>query len=309
MQDAGGLIYADGMVTDPAVGPPTSQPLTTRRELLMTALAAGFALAVRPVSASTITTSDAGLVAGEIHVPARDGRDIPGYRARPAVRSGTTRPAPAILVVSEIFGVHEHIRDVCRRFAHAGYCAVAPELFLRQGDVAALKDIGDIMAKVVSKVPDAQVFSDLDDTLAWIAAGREGDAARAAITGFCWGGRITWLYAAHRPKLRAAIAWYGRLAGEPNALQPENPFDAAAALTVPVLGLYGGQDQGIPLDSVERMRGALANGHSGSEIVVYPDAPHAFHADYRASYREDAAKDGWARALAWLAAHGLAPSA
>ena len=296
------------MVTDPA-DPPAIRLLTTRRELLVTALAAGFALAVRPVSATTITTSDAGLAAGEIRIPARDGGNIPGYRARPAARSGTTRPAPAILVVSEIFGVHEHIRDVCRRLAHAGYCAVAPELFLRQGDVVAMTDVGEIVAKVVSQVPDAQVFADLDDTLAWIAADREGDPERTAVTGFCWGGRITWLYAAHRPKLRAAIAWYGRLAGDPSALQPEQPLDVAASLTVPVLGLYGGRDQGIPLDSVERMRGALANGHSGSEIVVYPDASHAFHADYRASYREDAARDGWARALAWLAAHGGAPSA
>jgi len=297
------------MPTDHGADAPISQPLATRREVLLTALAAGFALAVRPVSATTIATSDSGLVAGEIRIPARDGGSIPAYRARPAARSAAAHPAPVVLVVSEIFGVHEHIRDVCRRLAHAGYCAVAPELFLRQGDVAALTDVGDIIAKVVSKVPDAQVFSDLDDTLAWIAAAGEGDVQRAAITGFCWGGRITWLYAEHRPKLLAGIAWYGRLAGEPNALQPENPLDAAAALTVPVLGLYGGKDQGIPLDSVERMRGALAGGRSGSEIVVYPDAGHAFHADYRPSYREDAAKDGWARALAWLAAHGAAPLA
>ncbi len=297
------------MARQPAAGPPSSPSLTTRRELLVTALAAGFALAVRPVSATTIATSDAGLVAGEVRVPARDGAGIPAYRARPAARPRNARTPPAILVVSEIFGVHEHIRDVCRRFAHAGYCAVAPELFVRQGDVAALTDIGEILAKVISKVPDAQVLSDLDDTLAWVGAGGEGDPDRAAITGFCWGGRITWLYAAHRPKLRAAVAWYGRLAGDPTALQPEQPIDVAASLTVPVLGLYGGKDQGIPLDGVERMRGALASGHSGSEIVVYPDAPHAVHADYRASYREDAAKDGWARTLAWLAAHGVAPSA
>jgi carboxymethylenebutenolidase len=296
------------MVTDPA-DPPATRLLTARRELLVTALAAGFALAVRPVSATTTTTSDAGLAAGEIRIPARDGGNIPEYRARPAARSGTTRPAPAILAVSEIFGVHEHIRDVCRRLAHAGYCAVVPELFLRQGDVVAMTDVDEIVAKVVSQVPDAQVFADLHDTLAWIAAGREGDPERAAVTGFCWGGRITWLYAAHRPKLRAAIAWYGRLAGDPSALQPEQPLDVAASLTVPVPGLYGGKDQGIPPGSVGRMRDALANGHSGGEIVVSPDASHAFHADYRASYREDAARDGWARAVAWLAAHGAAPSA
>ena len=286
----------------------TPTPIATRREVLATALAAGFALAVRPVSASTITTDDAGLVAGAVHVPARDGGTIPAYRARPAARSASRRPAPALLVVPEIFGVHEHIRDLCRRFAHAGYCAVAPELFVRQGDVASLADVSEILAKVVSKVPDAQVFADLDDTLAWIGKG-EGDPEHAAITGFCWGGRITWLYATQRPKLRAGVAWYGRLAGEPNALQPEHPIDVASHLTVPVLGLYGGKDQGIPLDSVERMRAVLAGGRSGSEIVVYPDAGHAFNADYRPSYREDAARDGWSRALAWFAAHGVAPSA
>ncbi len=280
------------------------EPLATRRELLLTALAAGFALAVRPVSASTIITDEQGLAAGAVQIPARDGTLIPAYRARPAGRSG----APSILVVAEIFGVHEHIRDVCRRLAHAGYCAVAPELFLRQGDVSTLAEVAEILAKVISKVPDTQVFSDLDDTLAWIGAG-EGDAQRAAITGFCWGGRITWLYAAHRPALRAAVAWYGRLVGEANALQTEYPLEAAPSLTVPVLGLYGAKDQGIPLDSVERMRAALAAGRARSEIVVYPDAGHAFNADYRPSYREAAAKDGWARALAWLAAHGLAPSA
>jgi carboxymethylenebutenolidase len=307
MRDRCGLIYAAGMGAHPDVDSLTRAAPATRREVLMTALAAGFALAVRPVSATTITTDAAGLVAGEIRIPARDGASIPGYRARPAARSA--RPAPSILVVPEIFGVHEYIRDVCRRFACQGYCAVAPELFVRQGDVATLSDVGEIIAKVVSKVPDGQVFSDLDDTLGWLAAGGEGDAQRAAITGFCWGGRITWLYAAHRPKLRAAIAWYGRLAGEPTALQPEYPLEAAAGLTVPVLGLYGGKDQGITADSIERMRAALAAGRSGSEIVVYPEAPHGFHADYRPSYREDAARDGWARALAWLAAHGLAPSA
>jgi carboxymethylenebutenolidase len=291
------------MHQDPDLVSLTRQPSPTRREVLLTGLAAGFALAVRPVSASTITTGDEGLVAGAVRIPARDGTLIPAYRARPA----TSTTAASVLVVPEIFGVHEHIRDVCRRLAHAGYCAVAPELFARQGDVSALSDVAEILAKVVSKVPDAQVFSDLDATLSWIGGG-EGDAKRAAITGFCWGGRITWLYAAHRPGLCAGVAWYGRLAGEPNALQTEYPLDAAPALTVPVLGLYGGKDQGIPLDSVERMRGALAAGHSGSAIVVYPDAGHAFHADYRPSYREDAAKDGWARALAWFAAHGVAPS-
>ncbi|MBS0394597.1 MAG: dienelactone hydrolase family protein [Proteobacteria bacterium] len=277
----------------------------TRRELVLGALAAGFALAVRPVSATTIVTGSDGLVAGPVAIPAADGTRIAGYRARPQADPGR---APVVLVVPEIFGVHEHIRDVCRRLARRGYCAVAPELFARQGDVAALSDVAQIIAEVVSKVPDEQVLADLDATLAWAQAEHEGDVARAAVTGFCWGGRITWLYAAHRPALKAAVAWYGRLAGAPSALQPRHPLDVAATLTVPVLGLYGGQDAGIPLESVERMRAALAAGRSGSQIVVYPDAPHAFHADYRPSYREAAAKDGWERLLAWLGAHGAAPS-
>ena len=279
----------------------------TRRDLVVTALAAGFALAVRPVSATALTTDDHGLTAGEVAIPVRDGLRIPGYRAMPAGHHGR-HGWPTVLVVQEIFGVHEHIRDVCRRFAHRGYCAVAPELYARQGDVSKLTDPGTIMTQVVEKVPDAQVFADLDDTLAWLAHEAAGDPARAAVTGFCWGGRITWLYAAHRPALRAAVAWYGRLEGKPNELQTEYPLDVAARLTVPVLGLYGGQDQGIPQESVERMRTALAGGRSGSEIVVYPDAPHGFHADYRPSYRDQAASDGWSRTLAWFAARGVAPA-
>jgi carboxymethylenebutenolidase len=202
--------------------------------------------------------------------------------------------------------VHEHIKDVCRRFAKAGCFAVAPELYARQGDVAGLKDIREIVAKVVDKVPDAQVMSDLDATLAWAAKSGTADTTRATVTGFCWGGRITWLYAAHNPTLKAGVAWYGRLVGEPTELQPKHPVDVAARLRVPVLGLYGGKDEGIPLDTVERMRTALAAGKSGSEIVVYPDAPHGFHADYRPSYREATAKQAWQRALDWFAAHGAA---
>ena len=277
----------------------------TRRELVVTALAAGFALAVRPVSASAVTTDDRGLIAGEVAIPVRDGLRIPGYRAMPAQHRGR-HGWPTVLVVQEIFGVHEYIRDVCRRFAHRGYCAVAPELYARQGDVAKIAEVGEIIAQVVSRVPDAQVFADLDDTLAWLTHEGACDPRHTAITGFCWGGRITWLYATHRPSVRAAVAWYGRLEGQPNALQTEYPLDVAAQLQVPVLGLYGGQDKGIAADSVERMRAALAAGRSGSEIVVYPDAAHGFHADYRPSYNEQAASDGWSRALAWFAAHGVA---
>jgi len=201
--------------------------------------------------------------------------------------------------------VHEHIKDVCRRFAREGYCAIAPELYARQGDVSQMTDYKEIFAQVVSRVPDAQVMSDLDAAVAWAAKSSSGDAARVGVTGFCWGGRITWLYAAHSPALKAGVAWYGRLAGEPTPLQPKYPLDLAAELQAPVLGLYGGQDQGIPLADVEKMRAALAAAKEPSEIVVFPDAPHGFHADYRPSYRAAEAKDGWERCLAWFRRNGV----
>jgi len=270
-----------------------------RREFVVSVLSSGFALSVQPVSAQTITTDDRGLVASEISVPTFDGQ-MPAYRAMPE-RGG---PFSVALVVQEIFGVHEHIKDICRRLAKAGYFAVAPELYARQGDVSQLKDIQEILATVVSKVPDAQVMSDLDATVRWAGGTHGADASRLAITGFCWGGRITWLYCAHNPQVRAGVAWYGRLVGQSSPLMPENPIDLAPALFVPVLGLYGGADQGIPLRSVEEMRALLAKGHSGSELVVYPDAPHGFNADYRPSYRKEAAEDGWKRMLVWFASHG-----
>jgi carboxymethylenebutenolidase len=273
----------------------------TRREFIVTSLAAGFALAVQPISAQTITTDTNGLTTDEVKIPTHDGQ-IPGYRAMPA--TGTS--FPVALVVQEIFGVHEHIKDICRRFAKLGYMAVAPELFARQGDVSKITSIDEIISKVVSKVPDAQVMSDLDATVDWAKKTGKGDVAHLGITGFCWGGRIVWLYAAHNPKVKAGVAWYGRLVGTPNDLQPKNPIDIAATLKVPVLGLYGGADQGIPIDTIERMRQALKTGTSGSEIVVYPDAPHGFNADYRPSYRKDAAQDGWARLQQWFKRNGVA---
>jgi carboxymethylenebutenolidase len=263
-----------------------------------------FAAAVLPAMAQTvIKTPSEGLTVGEVTVPVGDFR-MPAYRAMPAGRTGL----PVVLVVSEIFGVHEYIADVARRFAHAGYCAIAPELFVRQGDAGAYGEVAKLIAEVVSKVPDAQVMADLDATLAW-ARGQGMDTARAGITGFCWGGRMVWLYAAHNPALKAGVAWYGRLAGGTTALAPKDPLDLVASLHAPVLGLYGGQDAGIPLDSVERMKTALAAGPAAaraSRIVVYPDAPHAFHANYRPSYRKEAASDGWQRALAWFKSQGVA---
>ncbi len=274
-----------------------------RRHFVMTSLAGGFAAAVSPVQAqTTITTDSAGLLAGEVAIPAAGGA-MPAYRAAPAAAPGS-RPAtvPIVLVVQEIFGVHEYIRDVCRRFAHLGYLAVAPELYARQGDPSKYPDIPSLYAGIVSKVPDAQVMADLDATVTW-ASGNGGDPERLAITGFCWGGRVTWLYCAHEPRVKAGVAWYGRLVGESTALTPLHPVDVAARIHAPVLGLYGGADTGIGPDTIERMKQALAAnpGPGGkSRFVVYPDAPHAFHADYRPSYRKAAAEDGWARCIAWL---------
>jgi len=213
--------------------------------------------------------------------------------------------------VQEIFGVHEHIRDVCRRLAKQGYFAVAPDLFFRQGDVSQLTDSRQIRSMVVSKVPDAQVMSDLDATMSFAKASGAGDVSRAAITGFCWGGRITWLYAARASDkatmMKAGVAWYGRLVGDKGPMNPRHPVDVAAELKAPVLGLYGGQDTGIPLEHVEQLRARLRQVRSASQVWVYPDAPHAFFADYRASYRPEAAEDGWQRMKTWFAQHGLRP--
>lgn len=278
---------------------PEPEP-SPRRGFLVTSLTAGFALAVQPVSAQTITTDTQGLEAGEVKIPAEGGL-MPAYRAMP--QKGAQRPV--VLVVHEIFGVHEYIKDICRRLAKAGYLAVAPDLFARQGRVDNLESFEEIR-KVVSRVPDAQVLADLDAAAAW-AAGNGGSADRLAITGFCWGGRIVWLYAAHQPRLKAGAAWYGQLVSrQPSELQPRAPIDVVKELKAPVLGLYGEADQGIPLETVERMRKALREAGKPGEIIVYPQAPHGFHADYRPSYRKEAAEDGWKRMLAWFRQHGAA---
>jgi carboxymethylenebutenolidase len=272
----------------------------TRRQFVVTSLAAGFAAAVQPVSAATITTDSNGLEAGEVKIPTEDGA-MPGYRAMPAGGG----PFPVVLVVEEIFGVHEHIKDICRRFAKAGYFAVAPELYARQGDVSKIEKIPDIISKVVAKVPDKQVMSDLDATVAWAKKTGKGDTANLGITGFCWGGRIVWLYAAHNPDLKVGVAWYGRLVGAPDAMRPKNPIDLVGSLHAPVLGLYGGADDGIPVSTVEQMRKALKDAGKPGEIIVYPDTPHGFHADYRPSYRKDKAEDGWKRLLEWFKKNGV----
>lgn len=276
----------------------------SRRDFVRTSVGSGFAAAVLPVTAQTVVKTDTvGLIAGEVTIPVGDFR-MPAYRAAPAGRAN----APVVLVISEIFGVHEHIADVARRFAKAGYFAIAPELFVRQGDAESYGEIAKLIAEVISKVPDAQVMNDLDASVAW-ARGQGADTGRLGVTGFCWGGRVTWLYTAHNPAVKAGVAWYGRLVGQPNPLQPSNPVELAGKLNGPVLGLYGGQDPGIPLATVEQMKAALAAGSGAaraSAFHVYPDAPHAFHADYRPSYRADAAIDGWKRCLASFSQNGVA---
>jgi carboxymethylenebutenolidase len=271
-----------------------------RRAFITAAVGAGFALAVQPISAQTVIKTDAeGLLAGEIKVPTAD-RDLPGYRAMPAGGS----KLPTVLVIHEIFGVHEYLRDVCRRLAKAGYLAIAVDMYIRHGETAKMSNVQEILSGPVAAASDVEHMSDLDACAAW-AARNGGDPQRLAVTGFCRGGRTTWLYAAHNPQLKAAVAWYGPLEAAPTQPQPKSAIDLAAQMKAPVLGLYAGKDQGITADQVDDMRAALAKAGSKSQIHVYPDAPHAFHADYRATYRKDAAEDGWKRMLEWLRQNGV----
>lgn len=274
-----------------------------RRGFLATTAAAGFSLAAGPVAAQTAIATDAkGLVAGKVEIPTSDGK-IPAYRAAPEGKKNL----PTILVVQEIFGVHEYIQDVCRRLAHLGYLAVAPELYVRQGDPSKYTEIPKLQAEVVSKVPDKQVTADLDATAAWAAA-HGGNPDRLGIVGFCWGGRQVWLYAAHKPKLKAGAAWYGQLAGDPSELKPKSALAIVNDLKAPVLGAYGGKDAGISQTDVDRMRVELAKGSAAakaSRIDIYPEAGHAFHADYRPSYRKAEAEQAWTRMLDWFKQNGL----
>ena len=287
----------------------TDMPDQARRDFVRAAVGTGFASAVLPVTAQTIKTDSAGLSVGEITILVGDFK-LPAYRAMPAGKTAADK-LPVVLVVSEIFGVHEHIADVARRFAKLGYLAIAPELFVRQGDAQAYGEVSKLIAEVVSKVPDAQVMNDLDACVTWAKA-NGGDTSRLAITGFCWGGRITWLYTAHNPAVKAGVAWYGQLLGATNALKPTHPIDVVGQLNAPVLGLYGAEDTGIPVAAVDQMKAALAKAGErnaaakASQFVVYPGAQHAFHADYRPSYEKDAAEDGWKRCVAWFKANGVA---
>ena len=278
----------------------------TRRTALKTALGVGYAAALPSLAQTAIKTPSTGLTTGEALVNVAN-FPVPLFFARPQGKKNL----PVVLGVHEIFGVHEYIADVCRRFAQAGYLAIAPELFARQGDPGSYGEIAKLWNEVVAKVPDAQVMADLDGAVQWAGA-NGGNGHQVGITGFCWGGRITWLYAERSPHVKAAVAWYGSLGGEASDLTPQHPMDLAANIQAPVLGLYGGQDAGIPLTSVNQMKDALADaGRRGnaaaraSQFVVYPQAPHAFHADYRPSFRQDAAEDGFKRALQWFKGHGV----
>ncbi|WP_041862620.1 dienelactone hydrolase family protein [Bordetella petrii] len=273
-----------------------------RRAFVATALATGFTAATGHAAAATaITTPSAGLDAGPVQIPVAGG-SMPAYRAAPQ----GAKALPTVLVVNEIFGVHEYIQDVCRRLAKAGYLAVAPELFARQGDASKYTEVAKLVAEVVNKVPDDQVMADLDATAAW-AAQHGGDPKRLMVTGFCWGGRIVWLYAAHNPHLRAGAAWYGHVRNTTSPIKPADPIQLVDRLAAPVLGLYGAADAGISVADVEQMREALGKGPEAarkSEIRLYKDAPHGFHADYRPSYRKEAAEDAWRRMLDWFERYG-----
>ena len=285
----------------------SGQAGASRRTALKAALGVGYAAAAMPIMAQTaIKTSSAGLTTGETQFEV-NGFKVPAFYAAPAGKKNL----PVVVVVQEVFGVHEYIADTVRRFAKAGYLAIAPDLYARQGDASKYGELAKLMSEIVSKVPDAQVMADLDGAVKWARA-NGGNQKKIGITGFCWGGRIVWLYAEQSSNVQAAVAWYGRLVGTPTALSPTNPLDLAARLKAPVLGLYGGQDGGIPLTSINQMKDALAEaGAKGnkaalaSEFVVYPQAGHAFHADYRPSYRQDAAQDGYLRALAWFKSYGV----
>lgn len=285
---------------DSLVGKSALSDDVNRRGFLKTALGTGFAAAVLPVCAqSVVKTDEDGLTADTVHITV-NGQKVPVYRAQPAGKKNM----PVILVISEIFGVHEYIADVARRFAKQGYLALAPDLFVRQGDPTKYASIAELQKELIAKVPDAQVMNDLDAIVAW-AKSNGGNTAKLGITGFCWGGRITWLYAAHNPQIKAGVAWYGRLVGNKTSLQPTYPVDIAASLKAPVLGLYGGKDTGIPVTTVVEMQDALKRGKSGSEFILFKDAGHAFHADYRPSYVEADAREGWQHCLTWFKANGV----
>ncbi|AFY70526.1 Carboxymethylenebutenolidase [Thalassoporum mexicanum PCC 7367] len=280
--------------------------ITRRNFMIASGLTAGFALAAQPISAQAIATDTTDLTVGVVNIPVVDG-EIPAYRAMPAAAENSAMQLPTILVVQEIFGVHAYIQDVCRRFAKLGYLAIAPDMYARYGDPTQLSSIDEIR-QIVRQVPDAEVMADLDATVAWAIESSNGDPDQLGITGFCWGGRVVWLYAAHNPNLKAGVAWYGRLVGESSPRTPTHPLEVVTELNAPILGLYGENDRLIPLETVAKMREAIAESAepaSQCQIIVYPDAPHGFHADYRDSYQPVAARDGWQRAQDWFKQNGV----
>jgi len=286
MNDLGGL---DGLARYPLA----------RRGLVTSGLISGFTLATTRVEAQAISTAMDGIEGGEVMV-ATAGGQMPTYWARPK----DAGPFPIVLVAEEIFGVHEYIKDTCRRLAKAGYMAVAPEIYFRSGDLSKMSDVGAIIRDVVLKTPDAQAMADMDAAVAWAAANR-GNGARVAVTGFCRGGRNTWLYAAHSAGVKAAVAWYGPVAGATSDIQPKTATDVAGMLNAPLLGLYGGKDTGIPVEAVLAAQEKARQAGKRVEIQIFPDAPHGFHADYRPSYRADAALTGWSRMLAFFKENGV----
>jgi carboxymethylenebutenolidase len=288
----------------------TSDPEIDRRQFLTSAVAgsamcAGYALAIRPVTALAVTTSASNLNTGAFKVPVGHSTEMPLWAAWPKKGAGKS---PVIVVIHEIFGVHEYIKDICRRLALEGWYAVAPDLFFRHGDATKIADIDTLRKNIVSKVSQKEVLSDLDATIKWAGTQEGADASRVGMTGFCWGGTTTWMYAAYNPAIKAGVAWYGRLIGDKTPLIPQFPVDIGASLKVPVLGLYGDKDSGIPLSTVEHMKKELAKGLSGSKFIVYEGAQHAFHADYRPSYDEKSAKAAWDELVKWFKNNHLKPS-
>ena len=270
-----------------------------RRGFVAACLAAGFAVSAEPVLAQAIKTPMDGLDGGDTKIG-----EIPAYYAAP--KSGGKRPV--VLVIAEIWGLHEHVKDVVRRVAKEGYFAVANEPYFRQGELWKLEDIKQVMAGA-NQLSDEQAFKDLDATVAWAGKHARGNTDRLGITGFCRGGRMVWMYSAHQKKMDAGVAWYGGLSPAQPAIST-TPLDIVDKLNAPVLGLYGGADQGIPVEHVEKLRAALKNSKNKkaqqSQIHLYEGMPHGFNADYRPSYRKDAADDAWKRMLAWFKQHSVA---
>jgi carboxymethylenebutenolidase len=284
----------DPMPTSDIIGLTRTAPLSRRGFMTASAAAAaGYTLAAGPVRADVIKTSTEGLAAGDVKIPVADG-EMSGYRAAPA---GVAHP-PVVIVAMEIFGLHEYIKDVTRRLAKLGAFAVAPDYYFRKGDLAKITDMSQLLPLVNGK-PDAELLSDLDSTVAW-AKSQGADTGRLGIIGFCRGGRTVWEYAAHSSDLKAGVAFYGTLVDPPNPLWPKSPTQLAPEMKAPVLGLYGGADQGISAAQIDAMKTALAANHKAADFKIYPGAPHGFHADYRPSYRKDAAEDAWQQMQAWL---------